>query len=109
MSKTYDRVERCFLRMLMHKLGFAKSWVNQVMDFASSVDTHLLLMEIFVVLWLLPGSSDKEILYPSICLSYKLQMPFSILLKMAITYKDIHGMKASQSEPKISHLDLFTD
>lgn len=37
MSKAYNRVEWAFLRRLLHKMGFADSWVHCMMDCVSSI------------------------------------------------------------------------
>ena len=37
MSKAYDRVEWCFLRRMMLKLGFGESWVNTIMQCVTTV------------------------------------------------------------------------
>ena len=37
MSKAYDRVEWCFLEMMMNKLGFCEEWVNIIMKCVTTV------------------------------------------------------------------------
>ena len=38
MHKAYDRVEWCFLKEIMLKLGFKESWVNLIMKCVSSME-----------------------------------------------------------------------
>jgi hypothetical protein len=37
MSKAYDRVEWCFLREMMQRLGFHEQWISLIMEFVTSV------------------------------------------------------------------------
>ena len=43
MSKTYDRVEWCFMEELLEKLGFNRTWIFWIMDCITSVSYSILL------------------------------------------------------------------
>lgn len=45
MTKTYDRVEWCFLEILLGKLGFALEWIKWIMTCVTTVTYSVLINE----------------------------------------------------------------
>ncbi|XP_042942883.1 uncharacterized protein LOC122277065 [Carya illinoinensis] len=79
MSKAYDRVEWCFLRAVLIKLGFGKKWVDLVMHCVETVNYSLLVNE--ALSNLICKAEEKEL---------------------------IHGVPVARGQVRVSHL-FFAD
>jgi hypothetical protein len=105
MSKAYDRVEWCFLREMMRKLGFADQRVNLIMKCVSTVSYQVKvngdLSEQFVSQ---QGLRQGDPLSPYLFLLCV--EAFSALLKKGERDGLMAGVKVCQSAPSISHLLL---
>jgi hypothetical protein len=107
MKKAYDRVEWCYLRVIMLKLGFHQLWVDMIMRLVSSVS--------FAVLF---NGECLENFYPSRGIRqgdpvspYLFVLAaecLSCLLKSRIQSSDLKGIKVAPTAPMVGHL-LFAD
>ncbi|XP_042962309.1 uncharacterized protein LOC122296569 [Carya illinoinensis] len=107
MSKAYDRVEWGFIRAVMNRMGFEKTFTDLVMSCISSVSYSVLI-----------NGVPKGPIVPSRGLRQEDPLSFYLfllctegliaLLKEAETRKQISGIKICHEAPKITHL-LFVD
>ncbi|CAL2239107.1 unnamed protein product [Prunus armeniaca] len=107
MAKAYDRVEWCFVEVMMHRLGFAESWITRIMDCITTVS--------FSVLWqgnplghivLHRGIRQGCPLSPYIFLICA--EGFTGLIQQAEQLGRIRGVKVAAEAPPVSHL-FFAD
>lgn len=107
MSKTYDRVEWCFLSQMMKKMGFADQWIELIMKCVSTVRYQVKvngdLSESFVPQ---RGLHQGDPLSPYLFLLCA--EAFSALLKKGERDGLLAGVKICNGAPSISHL-LFAD
>lgn len=106
MKKAYDRVEWCYLKEMMLKLGFHRRWVDMVMRLVSSVFFSVLL-----------NGSPLQEFHPSRgirhgdpispYLFFIAAEGLSCLLKSSRS-SDLNGIKVAHSAPDVNHL-LFTN
>lgn len=107
MSKAYDRVEWCFLEKLMVKLGFNSKWVSWIMRCVTSV-TYSVLVNERAHGFIKPerGIRQGDPLSPFLFILCA-EALVNILNKVERN-GNLHGVKASDSGPKVHHL-LFAD
>ena len=107
MHKAYDRVEWCFLKEIMLKLGFKESWVNLIMKCVSSVEYRVRInddeMESFKPT---RGLRQGDPLSPYLFLLCTEGL--TALLANAEENGNISGIKVCRDAPSISNL-LFAD
>lgn len=107
MSKAYDRVEWCFSRNIMRRIGFDDRWVNLIMECVTSVRYSIkvngALSRVFT-----PerGLRQGDPLSPYLFLLCA--EGFSTLLNKAEAEGLIAGVKICHNAPSVSHL-LFAD
>ncbi|XP_021713566.1 uncharacterized protein LOC110681747 [Chenopodium quinoa] len=107
MSKAYDRVEWCFLKMVMCKLGFSDGWVHRVMDCISSVSfsfkvNNEICGSVVPTRGLRQGDPISPYLF-LLCAD-----AFSGLITKAASEKKISGARVCYAAPRVSHL-FFAD
>ncbi|GAA0143480.1 hypothetical protein LIER_04153 [Lithospermum erythrorhizon] len=107
MSKAYDQVEWSFLKAIMLKLGFCRTWVDWTMCFISFVSCSFLI-----------NGAPRGFVRPTRGIHQG--DPFSshlfllcaegltCMLRDAEIKKGLTGIKISRESPKINHI-LFTD
>ena len=106
-SKAYDRVEWSFLRRIMLKLGFPKSWVDRVMSCVSSTSFFVLINgKPYGTITPTRGLWQGDPLSPYLILLCT--EGFTSLLQKAELEGHIHGVSICRRALKISHL-LFVD
>ncbi|KAA3472859.1 reverse transcriptase [Gossypium australe] len=107
MSKAYDRVEWNFVKEIMIRMGFANGWIETIMECITSVSYSVVINgykgENF---WPSRGLRQGDPVSPFLFLMCGERL--SSLMRLAMNEGSLKGVKASRSEPKISHL-LFTD
>lgn len=107
MSKAYDRIEWSFLRDMMHKLGFNRSWIQTVMKCITTVRYQIKVNgEVTNVIVPQRGLRQGDPLSPYLFLLCV--EGFSAMLYDAEHNGRLKGIKICSGAPSISHL-LFAD
>lgn len=107
MSKAYDRVEWSFLERVMIKMGFSDNWIRRILSCISSVSFAVkvngcLFGDIILSRGLRQGDPISPYLF-LICAE-----AFSTLITRGVVQWQIHGVRACNGAPPISHL-FFAD
>lgn len=107
MSKAYDRIEWCFIRVVLEKLGFNALWINMIMTCISS-PTYAVLINGEPKGFIRPtrGLRQGDPLSPYIFLLCA--KVFSGLLRKGKDDGAFHGVKVCRRAPSVSHL-FFAD
>ncbi|XP_042950259.1 uncharacterized protein LOC122282369 [Carya illinoinensis] len=103
MSKVYDRVEWCFLRAVLIKLGFGKKWVELVMHCIETVNYCLLVNgELQKIFSPTRGIRQGEPLSPYLLILCAETL--SNLICKAEEMELIHGVPMARGQMRVSHL-----
>lgn len=107
MSKTYDRVEWCFIRRIMDKLGFSKAWIDKVMVCIESLKYAVLIngvpQETFTPKRGLRQGDPLSFYIFLLCVE-----GLSSLLNREEELDQFRGLKVNNHCPSLSHL-FFAD
>jgi hypothetical protein len=107
MHKAYDRVEWCFLRRILEKMGFHGNWIELIMACVSSVRYQVRLNNGFSeVIYPTRGLRQGDPLSPYLFLLCAEGL--SSLLRFEEEAGNILGVKVCRDAPAVSHL-LFAD
>ncbi|XP_016694234.1 uncharacterized protein [Gossypium hirsutum] len=106
MSKAYDRVEWIFIKKLMSRMGFAQSWIDNIMKCLTTVSYKVVIngtvgMKFYPERGLRQGDPFSPFIF-LICGG------LSSLMRTAVEEGFLKGVKVSRRGPQISHL-LFAD
>ena len=69
-SKTYDRVEWCFLKKVMESMGFNEKWISLIMNCITTVSYSVLINGVAQDCITLQGVYAKETQYPHTYFSF---------------------------------------
>ncbi|XP_019150943.1 PREDICTED: uncharacterized protein LOC109147742 [Ipomoea nil] len=107
MSKAYDRVQWRFLEAVLVKMGFARHWVNVLLESVSAVRYHIL-YEQRELGPIVPkcGLRQGDPLSPYLFLF--VVEGLSVLIEEEMSMGRLHGARVARGAPAISHL-LFAD
>lgn len=108
MSKTYDRVDFDFLKIMIEKMGFDKSWVSLVMRCISIV-SYSVNMNGRMGLSFIPEKALRQGDPLSPFLFLICSEGLFALIRAALREDRLNGVKVSQSGPSISHLLFVND
>ncbi|XP_019190337.1 PREDICTED: uncharacterized protein LOC109184754 [Ipomoea nil] len=105
MSKAYDRVQWRFLEAVLVKMGFARHWVNVLLESVSAVRYHILYERLGPIV---PecGLRQGDPLSPYLFLF--VVEGLSVLIEEEMSMGRLHGARVARGAPAISHL-LFAD
>ena len=107
MSKAFDRVERCFLKRVMEKLGFCSKWVNLIMQCISSVSYSVIINGVaYGSIKPSKGLHQGDPLSPSLFLLCAEGL--SIIIHKAVRNHSFTGIFICRSSPSVTHL-FFAD
>jgi hypothetical protein len=107
MAKAYDRVEWCYLRVIMAKVGFSDHWINFVMRCVESVSFSVRVNGQFSEFFKpTRGIRQGDPIYPYLFLLTA--EGFSAMLKFSGQEFLSKGIRVGIHAPWISHL-LFAD
>ena len=107
MSKSFDRVEWKFIHEVMVKMGFAKKWVDLIMNYISSVSYSIIINgEPCGNIIPSRGIRQRDPLSPYLFLLYAESL--STLIHKAARDKQINGIYIGRGYPILTHL-FFAD
>ncbi|XP_019185981.1 PREDICTED: uncharacterized protein LOC109180726 [Ipomoea nil] len=107
MSKAYDRVEWCFLRRVMLKMGFDPKWVEIIAETVRSAKYHVL-HDQNQFGPIIPGRGLRQGDPLSPYLFLFITEGLSALLERQVARGLLHGLHVARGAPPVSHL-LFAD
>lgn len=107
MSKAFDRAEWSFLKTLMERMGFDRTWVSWIMSCVSTV-SYSVLMNGYAhgFLWLERGIRQDDLLSPFLFILCVEALVHS--LNKSENESRLHGICIATNAPTIHHL-LFAD
>jgi len=107
MSKAFDRVEWCFLKRVMEKLGFCSKWVNLIMQCITSVSYSVLINgAAYGSIKPSRGLRQGDPLSPSLFLLCAEGL--SAIINEAVRNHSLSGISVCRNSPSITHL-FFAD
>ncbi|CAN1757082.1 Putative ribonuclease H protein At1g65750 [Linum perenne] len=106
-SKAFDRVEWCYLEMMLQRLGFADTWVRWMVLCITSV-RYSVAVNSKTVGPILPERGLRQGCPLSPFLFIICAEGLSFLIRRAVLDGTLHGVRVCQGAPRISHL-FFAD
>ena len=105
MSKAFDRVEWCFLKRVMEKLGFCSKWVNLIMQWITSVSYSVLINgAAYGSIKPSSGLRQGDPLSPSLFLLCAEGL--SAIINEAVRNHSLSDISVCRSSPSVTHLFL---
>ncbi|KAK5777375.1 hypothetical protein PVK06_045342 [Gossypium arboreum] len=108
MSKAYDKVEWSFVEQIMKKLGFDAKWVDVLMKCVTTVSYSVVFNSVIGENFI-PSRDFRQGGPLSPFLFLFCGEGLSSLMRLATEGNLLRGVKASRSEPQISHLLFAND
>ena len=108
MSKAFDRVEWCFLKRVMEKLGFCSKWVNLIMQCITSVSYSVLVNgAAYGSIKPSRGLRQGDPLSPSLFLLCAEGL--SAIINEAVRNHSFSSISVCRSSPSVTHLFFVDD